>query len=74
MNNNISKCWPAVLLLLTVVSTDSAQADEDDAFSLVTSASWQYQDNVLYLPDGRRPSFFGPDAPRGTITTTPASD
>lgn len=65
MNNNISKCWLAVLLLLTLVSTDSVQADEDDAFSLVTSASWQCQDNVLYLPDGQKPTFFGPDAPRG---------
>ncbi|PZU52013.1 MAG: hypothetical protein DI561_14365, partial [Thauera sp.] len=54
-----------MLLLLTLVSTDSVQADEDDAFSLVTSASWQYQDNVLYLPDGQKPTFFGPDAPRG---------
>lgn len=65
MNNNISKCLPFALLLLTLPRADSAWADEDDAFSLVTSASWQYQDNVLYLPDGQRPTFFGAGAPRG---------
>jgi exopolysaccharide biosynthesis operon protein EpsL len=65
MNNNISKCWPVVVLLLTLSIAGGARADEDDAFSLVTSASWQYQDNVLYLPDGQRPTFFGSGAPRG---------
>lgn len=64
MNNNISKCLTVVLLMLTLPRAGSAWADEDDAFSLVTSASWQYQDNVLYLPDGQKPTFFGPDAPR----------
>ncbi|WP_430433825.1 XrtB/PEP-CTERM-associated polysaccharide biosynthesis outer membrane protein EpsL [Methyloversatilis sp.] len=66
MNNNISKCLPFALLLLTLPHAGSAWADEDDAFSLVTSASWQYQDNVLYLPDGQRPpAVFGLNAPRG---------
>lgn len=64
MNNNISKCLAGALLLVSVVP-NPARADEDDAFSLVTSATWQYQDNVLYLQDGRKPTFFGPDAPRG---------
>lgn len=53
------------MALLLLPMADSARADEDDAFSLVTSASWQYQDNVLYLPDGQKPTFFGPDAARG---------
>lgn len=65
MNNNISKCLLVVWLMVTLSLSGSVHADEDDAFTLVTSGSWQYQDNVLYLPDGRRPTFFGPDAPRG---------
>lgn len=69
MNNNISKCWPAVALLLLLPVADSALADEDDVFSLVTSANWQYVDNVFYLPDDVEPTSFGPNAPRGDHST-----
>jgi exopolysaccharide biosynthesis operon protein EpsL len=42
-----------------------ASAGEGDVFSLVTSGSWQYQDNVFFLPDGSEPTSFGPGATRG---------
>lgn len=64
MNNNITKCLPAAWLLLALTQSGTVRAGDNDAFSLVTSASWQYLDNVLYLPDGDKPTFFGPDAPR----------
>lgn len=69
MNNNISKCLTGVLLCASVVP-GAASADEDDVFSLTTSANWQYVDNVFYLPDGNEPTSFGPNTPRGDHSTT----
>lgn len=69
MNNNISKCLASVLLCASVVP-GTASADEDDVFSLTTSANWQYVDNVFYLPDGNEPTSFGPNTPRGDHSTT----
>jgi hypothetical protein len=47
-----------------------AHAGEGDVFSLVTSASWQYLDNVFYLPDNNEPTVFGPNTPRGDHSNT----
>ncbi len=65
MNNNISVRLSLLCAVMAAMFAGAARADEDDAFSLVTAASWQYLDNVLYLPDGQKPTFFGPGAPRG---------
>ncbi len=70
MNNNISVRLSLLCAVMAAAFAGPARADEDDAFSLVTAASWQYQDNVLYLPDGQKPTFFGPGAPRGDSSYT----
>lgn len=70
MNNNISVRLSLLCAVMAAASSGQVRADEDDAFSLVTAASWQYQDNVLYLPDGQKPTFFGPGAPRGDSSYT----
>lgn len=69
MNNNISKCLAGALLLVSG-APHMVLAGEDDVFSLVTSANWQYVDNVFYLPDGSEPTSFGPNSPRGDQSTT----
>ncbi len=64
MNNNISTGLRLRGLLLVLLVPMVAHADEDDALNLVTSVNWQYLDNVFYLPDGAKPTGFGPKAPR----------
>jgi exopolysaccharide biosynthesis operon protein EpsL len=64
MNNNISTRLRIRWLLLGLLVPMVAHADEDDALNLVTSVNWQYLDNVFYLPDGAKPTAFGPKAPR----------
>ena len=64
MNNNISTRLRIRWLLLGLLVPMMAHADEDDALNLVTSVNWQYLDNVFYLPDGAKPTAFGPKAPR----------
>jgi exopolysaccharide biosynthesis operon protein EpsL len=71
MNNNITPRRPNVCLLVALLLLPChAFAGEGDAFSLVTSAFWQYQDNVFYLPDGSEPTQFGAGAPRGDHSRT----
>lgn len=70
MNNNTSNRRPVWWLLFALLPVTLAHADEDDAFSLVTSAVWQYQDNVFFLPDDNEPTVFGPNAPRGDHSTS----
>jgi exopolysaccharide biosynthesis operon protein EpsL len=70
MDNNTRKRPRTLAMLLALMVPLMAQADEDDAFSLVTSASWQYQDNVFYLPDNSEPTIFGQGATRGDHNKT----
>lgn len=70
MNNNTTNRRSVWWLLFALLPVTVAHADEDDAFSLVTSAVWQYQDNVFFLPDGNEPTVFGPNAPRGDHSTS----
>jgi exopolysaccharide biosynthesis operon protein EpsL len=70
MNNNIPKMRRMLATLLALLSPALANAGEGDVFSLVTSASWQYLDNVFYLPDNNEPTVFGPNTPRGDHSNT----
>ncbi|WP_018410856.1 XrtB/PEP-CTERM-associated polysaccharide biosynthesis outer membrane protein EpsL [Methyloversatilis thermotolerans] len=70
MNNNTQKSRSLLCLLCLLPLSAVVKADENDAFGLITSASWQYVDNVLYLPDGQRSTAFGPDTPRGDHSYT----
>lgn len=70
MNHNIPTMQRMLLAVLALMSPAAANAGEGDVFSLVTSASWQYLDNVFYLPDNSEPTVFGPNTPRGDHSNT----
>lgn len=70
MNNNIPNTRRMLVTFFALMSPAVAQAGEGDVFSLVTSASWQYLDNVFYLPDNREPTIFGANTPRGDHSNT----
>jgi exopolysaccharide biosynthesis operon protein EpsL len=70
MNKNTPPWQLSAGVLAALLIPCFALADENDAFSLVTSAGWQYQDNLFFLPDGREPNIFGSVAPRGDHVKT----
>lgn len=58
----LALCLPALLF------SGSSRADEDDAITLVTSYSYQYDSNVFRLRDGQKANLGGGSAQRSDFT------